>query len=54
VNTSKYIPYDCVAPNLVVNEDAKDYPGLCGTGFFCWFPPYDMVFYVTARHCVEE
>lgn len=51
-NTSEYLPFDCISPNLLVNPDYLDYPYLSGTGFFCFFPPYEYLFYVTARHCL--
>jgi hypothetical protein len=51
-NTAKYLPFQCISPNLVKNPDFPDYPYLRGTGFFCKFPPYDYIFYVTARHCL--
>lgn len=54
MNTSEYIPYECASPNIIVNDQLQDYPGLYGTGFFCRFPPYNAVFYATARHCVVD
>jgi hemerythrin superfamily protein len=48
---SEYIPYQSISFNLLVNEEFKEYPFLSGTGFFVHFPPYDYVFYITAKHC---
>lgn len=52
-NTSKYLPFECISPNLFKNPETPDYPYVFGTGFFCNFPPYEYIFYVTAKHCVE-
>lgn len=52
MNTTKYIPFDCIAPNIIALREQKEFSGAFGTGFFCVFPPYDYVFYITARHCV--
>ena len=50
-NTSKHLPYHCISPNIVMHPDHSDAPYLRGTGFFCKFPPYEYIFYVTAGHC---
>ncbi len=54
MNTSAYIPYKSISPNILVCKGLESYPGLNGTGFFVTFPPFDSVFYVTARHCVKD
>lgn len=54
MNTSQFIPYSSVSPNIIINRDVREYPGLYGTGFFCCFPPYKTFFYITARHCVKD
>lgn len=54
MNTSEYLPYESISPNIVEAKGCEQYPGLYGTGFFVQFPPYDSVFYVTARHCVKD
>jgi hypothetical protein len=54
MNTSEFIPYECVSPNILVLENHREYPGLYGTGFFVVYPPYRNIFYVTARHCVKD
>jgi len=51
---SEYIPYQSISFNLLVNEDFKEYPFLSGTGFFVHFPPYDYIFYITAKHCFTD
>lgn len=53
-NTSKFIPYNSVSPILLGNEDYPDYPFFSGTGFFVVFPPYEDIYFVTARHCVID
>lgn len=50
-NTSEYIPYDSVSYNFIVIKEHEDYPYINGTGFFVHFPPYEHIFYITARHC---
>lgn len=52
-NTSEYIPYKSVSCNLLVNPNHKDYPFFSGTGFFAHFPPFDYIFYITAKHCFK-
>lgn len=52
MNTSKYVPYDAIAKNILNNDLCPEYPGFAGTGFFVKFPPYSDIFYVTARHCI--
>lgn len=54
MNTSKYMPYKSISPNILVRKGFESCPGLYGTGFFVTFPPFDSVFYVTARHCVKD
>jgi hypothetical protein len=49
MNTSEYIPFESVAPIIL---DAPEWTFFSGTGFFVYFPPFDDVFFVTARHCV--
>jgi len=52
-NTSEYLPFECISPILLKNPDYPDYPPfLSGTGFFCFFAPYEFIFFVTARHCL--
>lgn len=53
-NTSQYIPWESVSSITLINEDFKEYPILGGTGFFVFFPPYDDVFFITARHCIVD
>jgi hypothetical protein len=47
-----HIPYGCVSHILITHESAPDFPFFSGTGFFVLFPPYEQVFFITARHCV--
>lgn len=49
MNTSEYIPVESVAPIIL---EASGWPFFGGTGFFVFFPPFDDVFFITARHCV--
>lgn len=49
MNTSEFIPYQSIAPIVI---HGSGYTFFSGTGFFVSFPPFDEVFYVTARHCV--
>ncbi|MGE0083950.1 MAG: hypothetical protein AB7S75_05965 [Desulfococcaceae bacterium] len=51
-NTSKYIPYESVSSILLVNEEYPDIPFFGGTGFFVYFPSFEDIFFITARHCV--
>lgn len=53
-NTSKYIPWESVSSITLINVDFKEYPILSGTGFFVFFPPYDDVFFITAKHCIVD
>lgn len=53
-NTSQWMPYESVAPILLQNNEFPEHPFLSGTGFFVVFPPYDYVFFVTARHCLLD
>lgn len=50
-NTSEYIPYDSVSYNFIIVKGQEEYPYINGTGFFVHFPPYEDIFYITARHC---
>lgn len=54
MNTSAYMPYKSISPNIIVCKGLESYPGLYGTGFFVTFPPFEPVFYVTARHCIVD
>ncbi len=54
MNTSAYMPYKSISPNILVCKGLETYPGIYGTGFFVTFPPYGSVFYVTARHCIQD
>jgi hypothetical protein len=54
MNTKKHLPFSCISPNFIFCREYPDYPRLSGTGFFCYFPPYDYIFYVTAKHCVKD
>lgn len=54
MNTKQYMPFDSISPNIITCRDAREYPGLQGTGFFVIFPPYEYIFYITARHSVED
>lgn len=51
-NTSKYIPYESVSGIMIESEDFPEYPFLSGTGFYSFFPPYEEIFFITARHCI--
>ena len=51
-NTSKYIPFDIVAPIILENTEYPEYPFFSGTGFFVYFPPYEDIYFVTAKHCM--
>lgn len=51
-NTSKYIPYQCVSGIMIESEDFPEYPFWSGTGFYSFFPPYEEIFFITARHCI--
>jgi len=58
INFKEYLPFDCISPNLLIEERKVDYIEdgdnfyMGGTGFFCQFPDYDDIFYVTVRHCL--
>lgn len=54
MNTSVHMPYKSISPNILVCKGLESYPGIFGTGFFVTFPPYRSVFYVTARHCIQD
>lgn len=63
-NTSEFLPFDCISHNLLIDESSKlksepsfiegDEFYMNGTGFFCQFPPYDDIFYITAKHCLMK
>ncbi|MBH2017945.1 MAG: hypothetical protein I8H88_15830 [Burkholderiales bacterium] len=52
MNTAHLIPEACVAAIILRSDEHPDLPFFGGTGFFVHFPPYDRVYFVTARHCV--
>lgn len=54
MNTSRWIPYDSVAPILFVNPLFPDAPFFSGTGFFVRFPPFPQLFFATGRHCAFD
>lgn len=54
MNTSRYIPYQSVSGIILRHADYPEHPFLSGTGFFVHFPPYDKIFFVTARHCLVD
>lgn len=54
LNTSKYIPYQSVSGIILKHDDHPEYPFFSGTGFFVYFPPYETIFFITARHCVVD
>lgn len=39
---------------MLENYDFPDYPFFSGTGFFVMFPPYEYIFYITAKHCFTK
>jgi hypothetical protein len=51
MNTAHLIPFHSISPILLKNEDFPNFPFFSGTGFFVNFPPYEDVFFVTAKHC---
>lgn len=60
-NTSEYIPYKSVAPNIISKSDWEwasaemesiDHPFFEGTGFFVQLK--NNVFYLTAKHCLFD
>ena len=51
-NTCKYIPYECVSGIMIEQESSPEYPFWSGTGFYSFFPPYEEIFFITARHCI--
>lgn len=53
-NTSKYIPYECVSGIMIESENFPEYPFWSGTGFYSFFPPYEEIFFITARHCIYD
>lgn len=54
MNTSKYIPYQSISGIVLKHDDHPEYPFFSGTGFFAYFPPYETIFFITARHCVVD
>ncbi|MDD0975496.1 hypothetical protein [Pseudomonas fontis] len=54
MSTAEHMPYKSISPNILVSKGLESYPGLNGTGFFVHFPPFKPIFYVTARHCVQD
>jgi hypothetical protein len=52
-STNQYLPFECISPNLLKNADSPDAPSQKGTGFFCRIPPYQHLFYVTTKACLE-
>jgi hypothetical protein len=54
LNSSSYIPYDCVAPVMICDPEHPEFPYFSGTGFFARCPPFDQVFFVTGKHCVLD
>lgn len=51
-NTSKYIPYECISGIMIESDGFPEYPFWSGTGFYSFFPPYEEIFFITARHCI--
>lgn len=37
---------------MLEDSDHPEFPFFSGTGFFVTFPPFDEIFFVTARHCI--
>lgn len=37
---------------MLKSDECPEFPFYSGTGFFVVFPPYEWVFFVTARHCI--
>ncbi|MBR2373028.1 MAG: hypothetical protein IKA87_02225 [Lentisphaeria bacterium] len=54
MNTKQYMPFESISPNIITWREAREFPGLYGTGFFAIFSPYEYIFYVTARHCIQK
>jgi len=54
MNTSQYLPIDSISYNLLINKEHPEYPFFSGTGFFVYFPPFDDIFYITAKHCFNK
>ncbi|MCH7417456.1 hypothetical protein [Pseudomonas mosselii] len=52
MNSFHLMPFEAIAINEVVDSTFPELPGVCGTGFFCHFPPFLQIYYVTARHCL--
>jgi|GEM_PF-4885189 len=47
-----WLPYKSVFPIGIINQECPEWPAFTGCGFFVRFPPYDHIFFVTAKHCV--
>lgn len=54
MNTAQFIPFECVSAIMLEDPNHPDYPFFSGTGFFVKFPPYQDIFFVTARHCIKN
>lgn len=54
MNTQEYIPYDSVSGIILINEEAREYPSLSGTGFFAYIQGSENIFFITARHCIMD
>lgn len=39
---------------MIEREDYPEYPFWSGTGFYAFFPPFDEIFFITARHCIYD
>lgn len=52
MNTARYIPFDSVSAIMLESPDYSNIPFFSGTGFFVKFPPFDEIFFITAKHCV--
>jgi hypothetical protein len=46
------LPSQCISPNLHVDPENDEYPGLAGTGFIA--RRGRKLFYITARHCLTK
>jgi hypothetical protein len=54
LNTSQYIPVDSVAPIILESDIPDKILYFSGTGFFAYFPPYEDIFFITAKHCTID
>lgn len=52
MNTFDLMPFEAIAINEIVDPGYPEFPGISGTGFFCYFHPHPEIYYVTARHCL--